>query len=136
MHLGQHEASQHLQLSKACHDPCSAEPSAISLSATSVFQIKTEEAMYFKWEGGSDRTRRKPTVKTLIVNSFFLDNFYFFIITYFLLSFYLFSSYQYCFGAYWLSSNFHMCFRYILFKQFTNLYSVIIRRNSITNFSK
>ena len=34
--------------------------------------------MYFKWEGGSDRKRCKPTVKTLIVTSLFLDNLYIF----------------------------------------------------------
>lgn len=57
------------------------------------FQIKTEEATYFKWEGGPDRKRCKPTVKTLTVTSLFLDNLYIFLLSY--ISYYHFSYFHY-----------------------------------------
>ena len=63
---------KHLQESETCKNSCSTESFTILDYATSKFQIKIKEALYFKWDNPSLNGQLKQLDLSLFLISFFM----------------------------------------------------------------
>ena len=62
----------HLQLSRTCHDSCSAETFTILDSATSSFQVKIKEALYMYMKLGQNYCSRQYCALSVALSSRFI----------------------------------------------------------------